>query len=77
MPGSHSLSVLDDGPGLPTGFDPAKSKGLGMKIIKLLVRQIDGELHIFRGGYCCGARFTITFRSTADDTGANYLPVRE
>ena len=62
-PGSHSLSVLDDGPGLPDGFDPAKSDGLGMKIIMLLVKQIGGELHIFPGGYCCGARFTITFRS--------------
>jgi len=61
IPGSHSLSVLDDGPGLPAGFDPANSKGLGMKIILLLVKQIGGELHIFPGGYCCGARFTITF----------------
>jgi len=63
-PGSHSLSVLDDGPGLPAGFDPANSKGLGMKIILLLVKQIGGELHIFPGGYCCGARFTIAFCST-------------
>jgi two-component sensor histidine kinase len=36
----HSLSVLDDGPGLPEGFDPTQSKGLGMKIIAKLVKQI-------------------------------------
>jgi two-component sensor histidine kinase len=62
-PGSHSLSVLDDGPGLPAGFDPLKSKGLGMKIILLLVEQIGGELHVLPGGYGCGSRFTVTFRS--------------
>jgi two-component system, sensor histidine kinase PdtaS len=63
-PNSHSLSVLDDGPGLPAGFNPAKSKGLGMKIVLLLVEQIGGELHVLSGGYSCGARFTVTFRST-------------
>jgi two-component system, sensor histidine kinase PdtaS len=62
-PGSHSLSVLDDGPGLPAAFDPEESKGLGMKIILLLVKQIGGELHVLPGGYGCGARFTVTFRS--------------
>jgi two-component system, sensor histidine kinase PdtaS len=34
----HSLSVSDDGPGLPNGFDPAQSKGFGMKIIATLVK---------------------------------------
>jgi two-component sensor histidine kinase len=60
----HSLSVLDDGPGLPTGFDPASSKGLGMKIIRSLVKQIDGELHIAPGKDGRGARFRVTFGST-------------
>ncbi len=45
----HSLSVLDDGPGLPAGFDPAKSKGLGMKIMGSLVKQIGGGLQIAPG----------------------------
>jgi len=57
----HALSVLDDGPGLPVGFDPAKSKGLGMKIIASLVKQIDGELHIASGESDRGACFTVTF----------------
>jgi two-component sensor histidine kinase len=61
--GTHSLSVVDEGPGLPAGFDPADGKGLGMKIIQLLVKQIGGELHIFPGDNCVGARFTITFWS--------------
>jgi two-component sensor histidine kinase len=59
----HALSVTDDGPGLPADFDPAKSKGLGMKIIGSLVKQIDGTLHIASGESGRGARFTVTFRS--------------
>jgi two-component sensor histidine kinase len=58
----HSLSVSDDGPGLPEGFDPARSKGLGMKIIAALVRQIGGALHIAPGDEGHGTRFTIKFR---------------
>ena len=31
----HALiSVRDDGVGLPAGFDPSKSRGLGMRIIR-------------------------------------------
>jgi two-component system, sensor histidine kinase PdtaS len=59
----HSLSVLDDGPGLPAGFDPARSKGLGMKIIARLVKQIGAELQIASGEDGQGARFTVTFGS--------------
>jgi two-component sensor histidine kinase len=62
-PAGHSLSVLDDGPGLPAGFDPANSKGLGMKIVQSLVKQIGGALHILPGDDGRGARFTVTFRS--------------
>ena len=58
----HSLSVSDDGPGLPEGFDPARSKGLGMKIIAALVKQIGGALHIAPGDEGHGTRFTIKFR---------------
>ena len=60
-PACHSLSVVDDGPGLPPGFDPAKSKGLGMKIVQSLVKQIGGELHILPGDNGCGVRFAVTF----------------
>jgi two-component sensor histidine kinase len=57
----HLLSVLDDGPGLPAGFDPAASKGFGMKIISTLVKQIGGKLQIASGDNDRGARFTVTF----------------
>jgi two-component system, sensor histidine kinase PdtaS len=60
-PACHSLSVVDNGPGLPPGFDPAKSKGLGMRIVLSLVKQIGGELHILPGDNGCGACFRVTF----------------
>jgi len=59
----HSLSVVDDGPGLPAGFEPAESKGLGMKIISSLVKQIGGKLKIVPGENGCGVCFAITFCS--------------
>jgi two-component sensor histidine kinase len=59
--GRHQLSVLDDGSGLPDGFTPSGHKGLGMKIIQSLVKQIGGELQIGSGDGGRGARFTILF----------------
>jgi len=69
---SHSLSVSDDGPGPPTGFDPANSKGFGMKIILLLVKQIGGELSVFPGDDGRGTRFAITFRTAGAKIAAAY-----
>jgi two-component system, sensor histidine kinase PdtaS len=66
----HSLSVLDGGPGLPAGFDPAASKGLGMKIVGSLVKQIGGELQIAPGENGRGATFTVTFCSPRLATNA-------
>jgi PAS domain S-box-containing protein len=48
------LTVEDDGVGLPVGFDPRESAGLGMELILMLVSQLNGELEI--GG---GARFLV------------------
>jgi two-component system, sensor histidine kinase PdtaS len=55
----HSLSVTDEGPGLPEGFNPAHSSGLGMKIVRSLVREIDGTLHFSSGDG--GTRFRVAF----------------
>ena len=57
----YALSVSDDGPGLPEGFDPAASKGLGMRIIRSLVGRIGGELRIGRDDKNQGTRFTVLF----------------
>ena len=57
----YALSVSNDGPGLPEGFDPAASKKMGMRIIQSLVKQIGGELRIGRGDRNQGTRFTVLF----------------
>lgn len=43
-PAGHALSVLDNGPGLPNGFNPAASEGLGMKIICAQGQALDAKL---------------------------------
>jgi len=67
--GGYSLSVLDSGPGLTAQFNSAASKGLGMKIVQALVKQIGGELGISAPHEGGGARFTVAF-STASEPGA-------
>jgi two-component system, sensor histidine kinase PdtaS len=61
----YALSVSNDGPALPEGFDPAASKGLGMTIVRSLVESIGGELRIGRGDRNQGTRFTVLFSGTA------------
>ncbi len=60
-PKGYALSVANEGPGLPEGFDPAAGKGLGMKIIRSLVDRIGGELRSGRGNNDQGARFKVLF----------------
>lgn len=59
--GEAELTVSDDGPGLPDGFDPARTRGLGMKIVAALVRQVKGELSFGKGRLDRGSRFTVRF----------------
>jgi two-component sensor histidine kinase len=66
----HALSVADEGPGLPGGFKPSESKGLGMKIVTALVKQIGGALQVGAGGGR-GTRMTVTFGGSASATAAN------
>jgi two-component sensor histidine kinase len=57
----YVLSVSNNGPTLPEGFDPAAGKGMGMKIIRSFVERIGGALQIGRGDNNLGARFTVQF----------------
>ncbi len=57
----YALSVSNDGPNLPDGFDPAASRGLGMRIVRSLVKQIGGHLRFGGGDNNQGARFTVLF----------------
>jgi two-component system, sensor histidine kinase PdtaS len=60
-PAGHLLSVTDEGPGLPPGFVPTDSKGLGMKIVLALVKQIGGALQVGPGDGGRGTRMVVTF----------------
>lgn len=57
----YALSVSNEGPSLPEGFDPVAGRGLGMRIVRSFVERIGGELLIGRGDNDQGARFTVLF----------------
>ncbi len=54
-----SLRVADGGPGLPDGFDIARTEGLGLRIVRGLVAQLQGTLDVERGTGGAGATFTV------------------
>jgi two-component sensor histidine kinase len=57
---SMVLTVADNGNGFPSGFEPRKSRSLGMKIIASLCRQLDAELAFLdnQPGVICIAKFS-------------------
>lgn len=62
--GVSKITVCDDGPGLPSGFDPAtNSNGLGMKIADILAKQLGGSFEASSNSAGKGACFTVTFPS--------------
>ncbi len=58
----YALSVSNDGPALPEGFDPTARKGLGMRIVQSFVERIGGELRVGLGDNGQGTRFTVLFQ---------------
>jgi two-component sensor histidine kinase len=57
--GNISLSVRDNGPGLPADFDIAAQKGLGMRLVTAFAKQLRGELTIHR--HTPGTEFVLSF----------------
>ena len=57
--GTIEIAVQDDGPGFPADFDPAQSRGLGMRVAMTLARQLGGTLAVDRGAP--GARVVLSF----------------
>lgn len=54
------LEYSDDGVGLPAGFDIEKTSSLGMRLVRILARQIRGKLLIENGvgaGMICTVQF--------------------
>lgn len=60
--GLVKLTVADNGIGLPPGFDSGKSQSLGLRIIDILTRQLDGTLDRVPGP---GAVFSLTFKRSS------------
>lgn len=52
------LVVRDDGVGMPTNFDVAKSRSLGLRLVTTLVEQLDGQLDLIANH---GSEFRIEF----------------
>lgn len=58
---SIELTVTDDGPGLPNGFEPdAATQSLGMRVVTSLVKQLGGRVEASGQDQGIGAKFNIT-----------------
>jgi PAS domain S-box-containing protein len=58
--GDCTLTVRDNGVGLPKNMDLLKSESAGFQIVKDLTRQLNGTIVLSRRG---GTKFTITFKT--------------
>jgi two-component sensor histidine kinase len=69
--GQHTLTVSDDGVGLPDGFDLQTSRSLGLQLVHRLVSQLQGTIQItdHRGIHAPGVTVTITFSEPRNDRG--------
>jgi two-component sensor histidine kinase len=59
--GTLSLVVMDDGVGVPPGFDPLAGRSLGMRLVKMLADQLHGRV-LFSGEG--GVRVEVNFRES-------------
>src|SRR3954454_5951029 len=70
--GSATLTVADEGPGPPQGFDPLASSGLGMRLVVRLLRARNGRLAVEDDGD--GAYFIAIFGPGGETTGRSRRP---
>jgi PAS domain S-box-containing protein len=54
------ITVMDNGPGIPESITFHNSPGLGLQLVEMLVKQINGSINIERGR---GAKFIIEFEA--------------
>lgn len=59
LDGGVMVEVLDDGVGLPEGFDPAVHGGLGMKVLRSLVRPLGGQVAFATDGLGLRVRISV------------------
>jgi two-component sensor histidine kinase len=68
------VSVADGGPGVPDGFDPANTEGLGLSIISMVAKQLDAELFVTNDH---GARFTLRVPVPKSSRSDAHIPILE
>ena len=58
-----SLQIKDNGRGFPVGFDFQRSESLGLKLVYILVKQLEGTIELKPGSDLgiAGAEFLVTF----------------
>lgn len=57
--GEVEIEVVDDGPGLPPGFDPGADGGLGFRLIRALSRQVGATMAFESAGRGLSVRLTL------------------
>jgi two-component sensor histidine kinase len=58
--GRVALTVADDGVGIPTEIGFWNTQTLGLRLVRSLVRQLDGDVEIERSN---GTRITVSFEA--------------
>jgi len=61
QPDRLTLTVQDNGVGIPETFDWRKAKSLGLQIVRILAKQVNGSVELYRDS---GTRFTVTMPSS-------------
>ncbi len=64
-----SLTISDDGKGLPQDLELQSVESLGLQLVNILVDQLDGELELKRAQ---GTEFIIKFKVAEKDNKALY-----
>lgn len=67
--GEAMIAVEDDGCGLPDGFDPRRSRGTGMLVVRTQVEQVGGRVEVGTGA-AGGASFRLYVPLTDGATDA-------
>jgi len=62
------LTVSDNGAGLPAGFDWKQSQSLGLRIVDILTRQLDGTFTLEDNAAQAGAVSSLRFPRAAGET---------
>jgi two-component sensor histidine kinase len=57
----RELSVCDQGAGVPADFDVAHSEGLGMRVVRVLAKQLGGQVEAMANSSGQGACFRVAF----------------